>query len=86
MTVLKSGDQNFNAGPDFLNARLRIGDTTWAGNVEIHINSSDWIKHQHQKNKAYNNVILQVVYQNDAEKTIGETIAIFGRCLKRRRV
>ena len=70
VTVLKPGDQNFNAGPDFLNARLRIGDTTWAGNVEIHINSSDWIKHQHQNNKAYNNVIIQVVYQNDIKANL----------------
>ncbi|MBN2214700.1 MAG: DUF2851 family protein [Bacteroidales bacterium] len=63
--VLRPGEQNFNAGPDFLNARLRIGNTTWAGNVEIHISSSDWFKHNHHYNKAYNNVILQAVYQND---------------------
>jgi len=70
VTVLKPGEQNFNAGPDFLNARLKIGDTTWAGNVEIHINSSDWIKHHHQNNKAYNNVILQVVYHNDVKANL----------------
>jgi len=70
VTVLSPGDINFNAGPDFLNARLRIGDTIWAGNIEIHINSSDWIKHQHQNNKAYNNVILQVVYQNDVKANL----------------
>ncbi len=70
VTVIKHGEQNFNAGPDFLNARLKIGETTWAGNVEIHINSSDWIKHHHQRNKAYNNVILQVVYQNDIKTSL----------------
>ena len=65
VAVLKPGEQNFNAGPDFLNAKLRIANTTWAGNVEIHINSSDWFKHNHHQDKAFNNVILQVVYQND---------------------
>jgi hypothetical protein len=70
ITVLKPGEQNFNAGPDFLNARLQIGDTTWAGNVEIHINSSDWVKHHHQNDKAYNNVILQVVHHNDMKANL----------------
>ena len=67
VTVLRHGDQNYDSGPDFLNARLRIGDTTWAGNVEIHIKSSDWLKHRHQHNKAYNNVILQAVYHYDTK-------------------
>jgi hypothetical protein len=85
--VLKPGEENFNAGPDFLNARLRIGDTTWAGNVEVHINSSDWIRHNHHQNKAYNNVILQVVYQNDRNVNLQDgnhvpTIEMrFNRCL-----
>ncbi|MGZ3778069.1 MAG: DUF2851 family protein, partial [Mucilaginibacter sp.] len=43
--VFSAGLQNSDSGPDFHNARLRIGDTAWAGNVEIHINSSDWHKH-----------------------------------------
>ena len=70
VTVFRPGDKNFNAGPDFLNASLKIGDTNWAGNVEIHVNSSDWMKHRHQHNKAYNNVILQVVYQNDMKANL----------------
>lgn len=65
LEVIKTGTHNFNAGPDFLDARLRIGDTVWAGNVEIHINSSDWYKHNHDKDKAYENVILHVVFTND---------------------
>ena len=63
--VLQVGEHNLNAGPDFLNARLRIGDTKWAGNVEIHIKSSDWYAHQHQDDRAYDSVILHVVYTND---------------------
>lgn len=63
--ILKPGDHNTNGGPDFTNARIKIGKTTWAGNVEIHINASDWERHRHHKNKAYDNIILHVVYNHD---------------------
>ncbi|MFN2430169.1 MAG: DUF2851 family protein [Cryomorphaceae bacterium] len=63
--VIQVGEHNVNAGPDFLNARVRIGETKWAGNVEIHINSSDWYAHNHQNDRAYDSVILHVVYAND---------------------
>jgi Protein of unknown function (DUF2851) len=63
--VFSAGLQNSDAGPDFHNARLRIGDTTWAGNVELHLNSSDWHKHGHTSDNAYNSVILHVVYRDD---------------------
>lgn len=65
--ILKSGQHNTDAGPDFFNAQIQIGETLWAGNVEIHINSSDWLKHHHEIDNAYNNVILHVVYQHDKE-------------------
>ena len=65
LIILNSGIHNFDSGPDFFNAQLKIGETTWAGNIEIHLKSSDWFKHQHQLDKAYNNVILHVVYQDD---------------------
>jgi hypothetical protein len=65
--ILKVGDHNFDAGPDFFNARLKIGDTLWAGNVEVHVNASDWKKHAHQTNKAYDNIILHVVYNEDMQ-------------------
>jgi hypothetical protein len=64
--VINPGMQNTNAGPDFQQARIKIGDTLWAGNVEIHVAASDWQKHNHQIDKAYDNVILHVVYRDDA--------------------
>ena len=63
--ILDKGVHNSNAGPDFLNAQIKIGDTIWAGNVEIHIKASDWINHKHHKDHAYNTVILHVVLFND---------------------
>jgi len=66
INVINPGFHNFNAGPDFSDARLSIGDTMWAGNVEIHVNSSDWFKHGHQDDEAYRNVVLHVVYNHDA--------------------
>ena len=63
--VFSAGLQNSDSGPDFHNARLKIGDTTWAGNVELHLNSSDWHKHKHTDDKAYNSVILHVVNRDD---------------------
>jgi len=66
ITIIHPGNHNPNAGPDFLEARLHIGDKQWAGHVELHVRSSDWQKHNHQIDKAYNNVILHVVYEHDA--------------------
>jgi hypothetical protein len=65
LTILHPGDQNSDSGPDFFNARLRIGSTTWAGNVEIHVNASDWYRHGHHTDPAYDRVILHVVYEPD---------------------
>ncbi len=64
--VLSTGILNANAGPDFNNAKVIINKTTWAGNVEIHIKSSDWQRHKHHLDKAYDSVILHVVWENDA--------------------
>ena len=74
--ILTSGQYNRDAGPDFFNAKIKIGDTTWAGNVEIHIRSSDWYRHNHHTDKSYDNVILQVVLYNDkaVERTNGSKI------------
>lgn len=65
VTLQNMGRHNKNAGPDFLDARIRIGETLWAGNVEIHVRSSEWIQHKHQNDSAYDNVILHVVYEED---------------------
>lgn len=58
--VLDPGLYNTNAGPDFFNAKIKIGQTEWIGNVEIHIKSSEWFAHNHHKDPNYNNVILHV--------------------------
>jgi len=67
ITILSVGELNLNSGPDFYNAKILINSTLWVGCVEIHIKASDWYKHNHQDDKAYNNVVLHVVYENDKE-------------------
>ena len=66
LQVIKPGMLNTNQGPDFTNAKINIGGTVWAGSVEIHINASDWRNHKHSADKKYKNVILHVVWKNDA--------------------
>ncbi len=65
MEVIHPGMHNKDSGPDFFNARIRIGETLWAGNIEIHIQSSDWKRHKHQQDLSYDNVILHVVWRDD---------------------
>ena len=65
--VVATGYRNTDSGPDFLEAKIQIGDKLWAGHVEIHVKSSDWNRHGHQNDKAYKNVILHVVYENDTQ-------------------
>lgn len=74
--IIRTGDHNFDSGPDFFNAKIRIGNTLWAGNVEVHINASDWNKHRHQSDKAYDNIILHVVNNADMKlyRSSGEEI------------
>jgi len=63
--IISLGSHNKLAGPDFFNARLKIKDQLWAGNVEIHVNSSDWYVHGHEMDANYDNVILHVVWDDD---------------------
>lgn len=65
LSIIKSGLHNKNAGPDFLNAQLKIDGQTWIGNVEIHLKASDWYLHNHEKDLNYDAVILHVVWEND---------------------
>ncbi|MGI4805489.1 MAG: DUF2851 family protein [Janthinobacterium lividum] len=65
--IISPGFHHQHAGPDFQQAKIRINDTLWVGNVEIHIRASDWMRHHHSQDPSYNNVILHVVYKNDQE-------------------
>jgi hypothetical protein len=75
--VLKTGMQNTNSGPDFFDARIKIGDTVWAGNVEVHQKTSDWVKHKHHLDDSYKNVILHVVAENDKPVNARTKIPVF---------
>lgn len=77
--VVSVGNRNYDSGPDFLDARIRIGGTLWCGHVEIHVNASDWFRHGHQNDDAYKNVILHVVYNNDTERLAIPTLEIEGK-------
>ena len=65
--VVNTGYRNTDSGPDFLEAKIKIGDQLWAGHVEIHVKTSDWQRHGHQHDKAYRNVVLHVVHEHDAD-------------------
>jgi hypothetical protein len=67
LEIINVGKRNTDSGPDFFNARIKIDDTIWVGNIEIHKNSSDWNRHNHQNDKAYNNVILHVAENCDQQ-------------------
>ena len=74
--IVDPGLHNRNAGPDFFNAKIRIGSTMWVGNVEIHDKSSDWYQHGHDKDSRYDNVVLHVAAELDTEvmKSNGEYV------------
>lgn len=78
VSVQHPGRLNQDSGPDYSNARIRIGHTTWAGNIELHVNASDWFQHKHDRDAAYDSVILHVVVNNDADvfRSNGERIPV----------
>ena len=63
--IMHSGRYNRNSGPDFLQARIKIGSTLFAGAVEMHLRTSHWRQHKHSADAAYNNVVLHVVWAHD---------------------
>jgi len=65
LQIIRPGLHNTNAGPDFSDAKVRIGLMSWAGNVEIHIKSSEWEAHRHHLDRAYDSVVLHVVWSDD---------------------
>lgn len=74
--VIDPGLHNRNSGPDFFNAKVKIGQTLWVGNVEIHDKSSDWFLHGHDHDVAYDNVVLHVagIIDCDVTNTLGHFI------------
>ncbi len=68
LEIIDTGIHNHDAGADFFNAKVKIVDKVWAGNVEIHVRSSDWYKHGHDQDKSYDSVILHVVAELDQEE------------------
>ncbi|SHH00583.1 DUF2851 family protein [Flagellimonas flava] len=69
--IVHPGTLNRYAGPDFFNAKIEVGGQLWAGNVEMHLKSSDWYAHHHETDENYTNVILHVVWEDD--------VAVFGK-------
>ncbi len=65
--ILKNGELNKDSGPDFFNAQIKIENVTLVGNIEVHIKTSDWLKHKHQQDKNYDTIILHVVYEHDTD-------------------
>ena len=65
LQIIQQGKYNSNQGPDFLESKLIVGGITWAGNVELHIKTSDWDKHAHNDDENYRNIILHVVWEHD---------------------
>ncbi len=77
-----AGQYNTNQGPDFSNAKIKIGKEVWAGTAELHLKTADWKKHKHQYDKNYNNVILHVVWEDDGMKSNIPVLELNGRVSK----
>ncbi len=82
VSVIDPGRLNTDAGPDFFNAKVRIGDNLWVGDVEVHVRASDWLRHRHDSDPAYDSVVLHVVDRDDAKicRRNGEVIPQMRLC------
>ncbi|MEO5980663.1 MAG: DUF2851 family protein [Chryseolinea sp.] len=88
LSILHPGYKNVHSGPDFFNARIKIGAIEWVGNVEIHIFASGWLEHKHNGDPAYENVVLHVVWQSDKKVNRSDgsdmsTLTLNGRVAER---
>ena len=70
--IVSYGNRNGASGPDFINAAISMAGLKWYGNIEMHVRSSDWKKHGHHNDEAYDNVILHVVWIHDMDPTDGK--------------
>ena len=73
LEIIDPGTHNTDAGPDFFNAKIKLDGNLWAGNVEIHTQASDWYKHKHDVDKAYNSVILHVIENFDESEVYNQS-------------
>ncbi len=76
--VLKPGEQNRDSGADFSNARLKIGETVWAGNVEIELESANWEKHGHHADASHSNTLLLVCLRHTAKNPVSVPVIELG--------
>ncbi len=79
VVILHPGTFNTNQGPDFLHARIQIDQFFWAGSIEMHVRSSDWLKHGHTNDAHYHNVILHVVWEHDTHVSQHPVLELKGR-------
>jgi hypothetical protein len=84
LEIISQGILNTDSGPDFSNSRIRVGNTFWAGNIEIHTYTSGWFLHKHHLDKAYQSTILHVVFENDLDTPTLSSIQIPHLVLKGR--
>lgn len=81
LEIIDPGIQNNNSGPDFFNAKIKIDGTLWIGNVEVHLNATEWFLHGHEKDTAYNNVILHVTANDNCTVITAEQKEVPQLCL-----
>ncbi len=84
ITIVAVGEKHAHSGPDFANAKIKIGETLWAGSVEVHLSSADWRLHRHDRDTSYDNVVLHVVWRDDLAPTRTNETAIACLTLEQR--